>query len=56
MDDLRFCFLLNSISVISGVWEVDNERLCTVESRLRLRRYPLERGLNPGLLDQKVSA
>ena len=27
-DDLRFYTLFNSVSVISGRWEVDNERLC----------------------------
>ena len=37
MDDLRFYVLLNSVSVISGEWEVDNERLCAMELRLRLR-------------------
>ena len=26
MDDLRFYILFNSVSVISGQWEVDNER------------------------------
>ena len=31
MDDLRFYVLFNSISVISGRWEVDNERLCAME-------------------------
>ena len=36
----------NSISVISGRWEVDNERLCAIELRLRLRRYRLELGSN----------
>ena len=28
MDDLRFFVLFNSISVISGRWEVDNEAVC----------------------------
>ena len=31
MDDLRFYVLFNSISVISGRWQVDNERLGTME-------------------------
>ena len=31
MDDLPFSILLNSISVILGQWEVDNERLCAME-------------------------
>ena len=46
MDDLRFYVLFNSVSVISGRWEVDNERLCAMELRLRLRRFGLERGSN----------
>ena len=35
MDDLRFYVLFNRVSVISGRWDVDNERLCTMELRLR---------------------
>ena len=31
MDDLLFYVLFNSVSVISGRWEVDNERLCAME-------------------------
>ena len=30
MDDLRFYILFNSISVISGRWADDNERLCAM--------------------------
>ena len=33
MDDLRFYVLFKSVSVISGRWDVDNERLCAVELR-----------------------
>ena len=40
IDDLRFCVLFNSISVISGLLEFDNERLCAMGSRLRLKRIP----------------
>ena len=39
-------------SVISGRWADDNERLCAMEPRLRLGRFRLERGSNPGPLDQ----
>ena len=39
MDDLRLYVLFNSISVISGWRKVDNERLCAMELRLRLRRF-----------------
>ena len=45
MDDLQFYVLFNSITVISGRWEVDNERLCAMELRLRLR-FSFERGSN----------
>ena len=36
----------STVSVISGRWEVDNERLCAMEFRLWLRRFCLERGSN----------
>ena len=36
MDDLQFYILFNSISVISRRLADDNERLCAIESRLRL--------------------
>ena len=39
MDDLRFYVLFKSISVISGRCLDDNERLCAMELRLRLRFY-----------------
>ena len=52
MDDLWFYVLFNNISVISGRWTDDNERLCATEPRLRLRRFRLERGSNSGPLDQ----
>ena len=52
MDDLRFYVLFNSISVISGRWEVDNERQCAMEPCLRLRRFRLEQGSNSRPLDQ----
>ena len=38
----RFYVLFNSISVISGRWFDDNERLCAMELCLRLRRISLE--------------
>ena len=34
MDDMRFYVLFNTISVISGRWKVDNERLCAMKLRL----------------------
>ena len=37
-----FTLFLNSISVISGRCSDDNERLCAMELRLRLRRFHLE--------------
>ena len=51
MDDLRFYVLFNNISVISGRGADNNERVCAKEPRLRLRRFRLERGSNPGPLD-----
>ena len=42
MNDLQFYVLFNSISVISGRCLDDNERLCAMELRLRLRRFYLE--------------
>ena len=47
MDDLRFDVLFNSISVISERWADDNEIMCAMELRSRLRRFRLERGSNP---------
>ena len=52
MDDLRFYALFNSISVISGRWVGDNERLCATEPRVQLRRFRLEPDSNSGMLDQ----
>ena len=52
MNVLRFVVPLNGISVISGRCVNDNERLCAVVPRLWLRRFRLERGSNPGPLDQ----
>ena len=37
-NDLRFYLLFNSVSVISGRWADDNERLCAIEPRSRLKR------------------
>ena len=44
MDDLRFYVLFNSISVLSGRLEFDNEMFCAMELRLRLRSFRLKRG------------
>ena len=48
MDGLKFYVLLNSISVILRRWADDNERLCAMESRLRLKRSPPQAGIEPG--------
>ena len=45
MDDLRFYVLFNSISVISGQWADDNDRLCEMKPRLRLKRSSPRAGL-----------
>ena len=52
MDDLQFYVLFNSISVISGQWADDNERLCALEPCLQWRRFCHEWGSNLGPLDQ----
>ena len=54
MDERMTCDFtsFNSISVISGRWANDNERLCAMEHRLQLRRFRLERGSNSVPLDQ----
>ena len=46
MDDLRFYVLFNSVSIISGRLGVDNEMLCAMELRLRLRIFRIERRSN----------
>ena len=45
MDDLLFYFLYNSISVISGQWKSDEERLCAKEASLQLRSFPFLAGI-----------
>ena len=45
MDDLRIHDLFNCVLVISGRWMGDDERLCTMESRLRLKRSSPQAGL-----------
>ena len=42
MDDMRVYVLFNSVSVISGQWKVDNERLYAMQLRLQLGRFRLE--------------
>ena len=37
MDDLRLYVLFNWVLVISGRWEVDIEKLCAMELRLRFQ-------------------
>ena len=37
-----------NISVISGRWACDNNRLCAVEACLRLQIAPPQAGLEPG--------
>ena len=48
IDDVQFYLLFNSISVISGQWVGDNERLCAVEPHLQLKRSLLHAGLESG--------
>ena len=51
MDDLRFYVLFNSISVISGQWADDKDRMYAMEQHLWLR-FCLWRGSDPEMLDQ----
>ena len=44
MDELRFYILFKSVSVVSGRWSDDNERLCAVEPRSQLKRSPPQAG------------
>ena len=48
MDHLQFYTFFNSISVISGLWEGDNERLSAMKLCLQLERFPSPAGLDPG--------
>ena len=48
MDDLRFYVLFNNISVISGQWEGDYERLSAIEPCLLFKRFPPSVRLEPG--------
>ena len=48
MDDLRFIVLLNSISVRLGQRAGDNEWLCAMEPRLRLKRSSPQSGMELG--------
>ena len=43
-----FYVLFDSVSVMSGQWEVDNERLCAMELRLRLRRSRTRSAISVG--------
>ena len=50
MDNLRLYILFNGTAVISGHWEDDIERLCTMESHLWLERFLPAAGLKLHLL------
>ena len=50
MDELRFYIVFNSISIISGRWEDDIDRMVAMEPRLGLQN--LQRYSNHGSLDQ----
>ena len=47
--------LFESISVISKRWVGDNESLCAVEPRLRMKRSPTKAGLEPGIGQRLIS-
>ena len=46
MDDLRFYILFNSISIISGQWVGDNERMYAIKPNLQLKSSPPQAGLD----------
>ena len=48
MDEWLFYVLFNSVSVISGQWVGDNERLFAMESHLRLKESLPQVGFEPG--------
>ena len=53
MDDLLFYVILrpfNSVSAISGRWEIDNERLCAMEKSVE--KISHRAGIELGPLDQ----
>ena len=52
MDDLRFYVLFNIISVISGRYLNDNERLCAMELRLRVEKISPRERIKLSPLDQ----
>ena len=51
-----FTSFYNSISVILGWWEGENERLCAMEPITNWNDYWLPRVSNQELLDQKDNA
>ena len=53
MDDMRFYVLFNSISVISGRWKVDNERLCAMKLRVIERTRYHDKNLQRGIIPLK---
>ena len=55
MDELQFYSHFNSISVISGQWLGDCERLCAMEPCLRSKNSASSGALTQGLLDMKAS-
>ena len=46
-DGLLFYVIFKSISVISETWEGAYKKLCDMEPRLQLERYPPPAGLEP---------
>ena len=49
MDDLRSTSFQKYFSQIRTIWAGDKEGLSEMEPRLRLKRYPSEAGLEPGI-------
>ena len=55
IDAFPFYVLFHSITVISGPWEGDSERLRAVISGLQWKGFPPSAGIEIGLVDQKAS-
>ena len=47
MDDLQFYILFNSISLLSGWWVSDNERVCN-GTLIMIEKFSPQEGLEPG--------
>ena len=54
MNDLRFYVVFSSVSVISGRWDVDNERLSGMETILRSGQNRLFKNKNANMIFKNI--